>query len=1415
MGGPRRVPAAMDVRNIGEALPTAQRHYRRAAKPPMKPMPSSLPSCFAEVWRRRLSPLAFDRRQRATLEAVASTIPDEAASLTAESAAAVYLAALVVSLQRLVSTTKAVRPATGADADRPLSKKARKKLRRQEREAEVAVKQMAAADALGSKKPNPDGSTPMTLEDSENDGVGAGVKEDTDDDVELIASLLSLIGMAVRGTSQAVLNTKCEPVLEAVMNAYDHVFGNSIVARLTSSVFAAILAVLDLLPWSKPLIQRSYLYLLRQTSDTDSRSRRRARDALDALLKSPRASIVRAKTSSAASAYFVSELKLQAITLDEVLNGDTVLEGPTSPATFVYLLTSVERFGVFLLPQDAAKVSKELVLISAKNLPNITTFALMALNAMFKHQVVIDDSDNDRPGADVFLPEADLGKLLSALLRHEPGKDGLEETILAYNSCIADGAIACASYYSFYPPPSEYLLQPVRILCNSIVPTGGRTDLTRNASTNLSSLLGQRWFKCRPEVLPMLQDFIGNGYRLVWPDMIPVLKRYLEHDMTSGALLMKKQVQRLVKILLSTRDKAVRNNDRKAQEMATAILSAIIRGGGVEHILSSCKVQYDKKWHVTNAWVLPILRDNVCGAPLALFTSQLLSVAEELKDAMKTTILQNRAVETKNMGIYVSQIWGLLPGFCNKPSDLGQDGVLTTAFKSIHFCLSAEDQASMCPVGVAALRQLSLSLASLDAEDPTTTGKRDSFGTRLKKLFPTIMTVAEVTTDDRRGSILEAVTRACQATNDSLLVSNLLRKSIRRLLELQIHRSRGEHSDSMVDEGDDTIRKQHATADVAIAIAESGIVPYDAAEIAFLEKAMSPFFLDGRQSSLQKKAYRATALLVGIGAVSKSPEELYSFATKMAEAGASVAPGAKAARQGLIVALVNQNLTLKGTGERMEFLKLLTELFLSEVVLSTRDMSEKTRCAAFETLVAIARGWNGSSMGNETTGLRQLFMAVAAGLGGKTVSMLSATLTSLGRLMYEFRGEATTNEELASDIDSLFASKVPEDSTNMEIAHDSKDTDQDAKHVLVQPGPVAILLRHSAFEVQKAALGVVKIATKALSEPSIRLVSVLPGILPGLVHVSARSKKQETRLRVRVILERLLRKCGREVLEANFPQDHLKLLSAVRKKYSRDLVKKHATKDRRRELTKLRDEQQRSLQEHAESEGEEDEFGIDDSDSDIERELLDGDKLLSSKRVGGVRGPNAVLVKEGEDDVMDLLDAKGSHSVLTQGDVKEASQRSRLEQKRKRHKQTEDVIKYTDDGRPIFVESDDDSGEADRGSMNDEDDSDLDDELQEKRSGRIRKRQRHDTQNGERHSKKVKGSFGEEYRGRKGFGDVKRAGRPDPFAYIPLGMNMLGANPRSGSLGSKKGRNASSLQRLRVMKESKKNNKKSGVPSKR
>eukprot|EP00177_Eucheuma_denticulatum_P002295 GFKZ01004117.1.p1 GENE.GFKZ01004117.1~~GFKZ01004117.1.p1 ORF type:complete len:1411 (-),score=216.63 GFKZ01004117.1:511-4743(-) len=1387
MGAPKRGDKTMDVGSIRDALPSARRSFRRPArKPSSQQMPAALPECFSEVWRRRHSKHPADRQQRASLEAVASTIPRDASSLTGQPAAAVYLASLVLALQRLIETSKPVQNNGSSVGYKPLSKKERKKQRRKDREAEDEVRKMAVGEVLGTKNNNQSEITPMNLDHDDGGAGDASKKGGADGDVDLIASLVSLIAFAVRGTSAAVVNAKCESILQIVMGSYDHVSGHVSVSRHISTVLAGVLAALEPSAWAKPIIQRAYLYLLRSTSEQDPKSRRKAREALDALPKSSRGSTIGARSSSAASSHYISELRLLSGALHESLHGDTVAEEKMNPVCLIHLLTSIDRFAVYLNPGDAAVLAKELLVISMKNLPSISSFAFTALSSIFKHRTGVNGGTGLQNDQKVFLPQGDLEKLLRAALRHDVGTDFPIETVVSYISCIANGAVSYAHSFAFSSPPKEFIVEPVRKVLGTIDSRLGPTEVSKNAALELKSLLSQHWFKSRPEILGELHSLTEPPYRPVWPDMIPVLRRYLEQDMSAGKPSMQKSVKKIASAGVSMYQKSAESSDFRGKKIAVEIISSVVRGGGCSSLLSVCEVRFDSNLHVTNAWVLPILKDSLSGAQLSLFMSKLLPVADKLEEAMKKTANEERLVESKNLSIYFAQIWGLLPGFCTKPSDLGEERFFNMAFKAIHTCFEATDTVALYPTAVRSLSQLALSVSSLDYEEPHSKKKVDSFGNRMKKLFPTLAVVAERTADDRRAQLLSAITKSCIATRNPTLVSHFLRKCIRRLLELQIQRLEQTKEGMDIVGGSDVVQCQHAAADTAIAIAESKIIPKDATETDFLEKAMSPFFLDGRESSLQKKAYRATALLIGEEATVKSNNELDTFCRIIAEARKNVAAGAKAARLGLIIALVNRHDKINARNEKEKLLQLLCDQFLSEVILGTRDASEKTRVAAFDTLVAMARGWNMITQGADMSGLQRFFIMVAAGLGGKTVPMLSATLTSLGRLIFDFRGEASGNEELARVVDSLFASKVSTDRMDTQKPEDSAHSGGH-EEVLMQAGPIAILLRHSAYEVQKSALGVIKIATKALASPADRLVNVLPGILPGLVHVSARSRKQETRLKVRVILERLLRRCGRDVLEANFPQEHLKLLAAVRKQHSRDLIKKHAKKEKRKSAIASRDEEV-SEDEDAMGGDMGEGIGIDDSDSDVEREIVDGDELLlKSKRNRHEELDGPLRVRESKDQVLDLLDAKNSQSVLTAGDVKEASLAARLEQKRTRRK--ENLIKYTEDGRPIFVESDDESGKAQVGSAEEGGDSeDSEDERNQKRSGSGsgQKRKRHEPVDGDRHTKKVRGSFGEEYRSRRGAGDVKRSGRPDPYAYIPLGAGMTSAKSAFNSNKSRR-----------------------------
>jgi ribosomal RNA-processing protein 12 len=56
-----------------------------------------------------------------------------------------------------------------------------------------------------------------------------------------------------------------------------------------------------------------------------------------------------------------------------------------------------------------------------------------------------------------------------------------------------------------------------------------------------------------------------------------------------------------------------------------------------------------------------------------------------------------------------------------------------------------------------------------------------------------------------------------------------------------------------------------------------------------------------------------------------------------------------------------------------------------------------------------------------------------------------------------------------------------------------------------------------------------------------------------------------------------------------------------------------------------------------------------------------------------------------------------------------------------------------------------------------------------------------------RPTKKAGGNFGDEYKAKKASGDVKKSGKPDPFAYLPLQKSALNKRKRAKMEGQFKG----------------------------
>ena len=352
---------------------------------------------------------------------------------------------------------------------------------------------------------------------------------------------------------------------------------------------------------------------------------------------------------------------------------------------------------------------------------------------------------------------------------------------------------------------------------------------------------------------------------------------------------------------------------------------------------------------------------------------------------------------------------------------------------------------------------------------------------------------------------------------------------------------------------------------------------------------------------LQKKAYkllpRLASSTTGTLALKDRNAELQ---TLLIESAASVSAPARRDRLAAI-AVVIEHLPNKD----LHFIPSL----LSEVVLACKEVNEKARIAAFDLLVLMAKKMSAGGTiqqykilhmdANAPTAqasLEEFFTMVSAGLVGSSPHMISASITALTRVLYEFRSD--------------LSKPVMED--------------------LVQT--MSLFLTSTNREIVRSVLGFVKVAIISLPEELVR--PRLESLTPGLMSWS-HEHKARFRSKVKHILERALRRFGYEVIDRYCPEDDKKLIQNIRKSRERKKKKKDAgIEDGAADGEKKR-------QGRFESEYDEAIYGSDDSSVASSDEggvvVNDSDDDGRSSRKGRTNG---TYITEADDEPLDLLDRR-------------------------------------------------------------------------------------------------------------------------------------------------------------------------------
>lgn len=690
------------------------------------------------------------------------------------------------------------------------------------------------------------------------------------------------------------------------------------------------------------------------------------------------------------------------------------------------------------------------------------------------------------------------------------------------------------------------------------------------------------------------------------------------------------------------------NGSFRNKKDADEVIGKAIRAMGPEAVLSVLPLNLARpaKGQPGRAWMFPILRDYTSNTNLAHFKSEMVPLSELMFQKVLDHGQAEKTMEVKIYETVVQQIWSTLPGYCDLPLDLTE--AFDQGFAEILANLlykQVELRLDVCRA-LKTLIESSQAISEIqDEEEDLVLQSRVSRAAAKKNLeylsqfagnmLAVLFNVYTQTLPQSRGPILQTINTFLSITPNGELMETFDRVSKMLAAELQAEKP------AEKEKGQKSKDHMPSTAQTLmdLVITMSVYLPRDS--FAALFEIAAVIINKGDEPQLQKKAYKLIPRLadseIGRAALQERIAELQNLVFSSTD---KVSAPARRERLAAVTALLP---FIPDTS--LHFIPAV----LSEVVICCKENNERARETAYELLVQMGHrmaGANGVPIDNSkvphmpddapagTANIEEFFTMVSAGLAGSTPHMISASITAISRLLYEFRGDLS--EQTLSD--------------------------------LVQT--MDLFLTSNNREIVKSCLGFVKVCV--ISLPVELMLPRLSTLVPNLI-VWSHEHKGHFKAKVKHILERMVRRFGYDNIHRNCPEADKKLIVNIRKTKERTKKKKDAAK-----AGDDSDDDNDENQPRRQFENEYDQ-ALYSSDSDASDDS-DDDAAPRSRKKAQKGGKTYII--EDDDEPLDLLDKKALANISSTKPVK-----LRKPQRTK--------AKYDLDGKLILGKDSDDEMEVD------------------------------------------------------------------------------------------------------------------------
>ncbi|CAL5397016.1 unnamed protein product [Camellia sinensis] len=851
--------------------------------------------------------------------------------------------------------------------------------------------------------------------------------------------------------------------------------------------------------------------------------------------------------------------------------------------------------------------------------------------------------------------------------------------------------------------------------------------------------------KSRPTIIEKIcatiENLLDYRYSMVWDMSFQVVSTMFDKLGVYSPYLLKGTLENLADM------QKLPDEDFPHRKQLHECIGSALGAMGPETFLSILPLKLEAEdLSEANVWLFPILKQYTIGARLGFFTKSILAMVGIVKKKSQMLEREGKIYSSRSVDGLVYSLWSLLPSFCNYPLDVAEsfkdlEKTLSRALREepdVHgiICSSlqvlirqnktiVEGKDVLSGIEVSIPRQQAMTRYTPQVAADNLSVLRSS----ARELLSVLSGIFLKSSNDA-GGCLQTTIGEFASISDKAVVTRFFKTTMQKLLKVTQEASKAESSRSSNQMQMDNSSNENSLSlaraqlfDLAVAF----LPGLDASEIDLLFIAVKPALKDV-EGFIQKKAYKvlSSILMNSDGFLLRKLEELLNL---MIDVLPSCHFSAKRHRLNCLYFLIVH--ASKDESEQMR--RNIISSFLTEIVLALKEANKKTRNKAYDILVQIGHACGDEEKGGKRENLHQFFNMVAGGLAGETPHMISAAVKGLARLAYEF-----------SDLVSAVYNVLPS---------------------------AFLLLQRKNNEIAKANLGLLKVLVAKSQAEGLQMH--LKGIVEGLLKWQD-STKNLFKAKIKVLLEMLVKKCGLDAVKAVMPEEHMKLLTNIRKIKERKERRVAANSEESKSHQSKATTSRLSRWNHTKIFSD---FGDEETDSNPETvsgrrskasALLtsEASSLRSKRTRKAVKSLPEDLFDQFEDEPLDLLDRQKTRSSLQSSEHL------------KRKADLDDEPEIDSEGRLVIR----------LGGKEDEQKREMSPDPES--DGRSQAGS-HVSMNSQRGQKRRKTSdtgwsyMGSEYASKKARGDVKRKGKLEPYAYWPLDRKMMSRRPEQRAAARK------------------------------